>query len=96
KIQQLKVYNFTFKQDPKKMPHTGVIAQDLQKIFPNSVIKGEDGYLVIRWDEMFYAMINAVKELAAKINIIDSRVTRLEKENAELRARLLALEKKLK
>ena len=96
KIQQLKVYNFTFKQDPKKMPHTGVIAQDLQKIFPNSVIKGEDGYLVIRWDEMFYAMINAVKELAAKINVIDSRVTRLEKENAELRARLLALEKKLK
>ena len=96
KIKQLKVYNFTFKNDAKKLPHTGVIAQDLQKIFPNAVTKGEDGYLRIRWDEMFFSMVNSIKELAAKVTGLEDRLTKLEKENQELKARLTALENKLK
>jgi len=96
KIKQLKVYNFTFKKDPKKLPHTGIIAQDLQKIFPNAVTKGEDGYLRVRWDEMFFAMINSIKELAAKVTGLEERLTKLEKENQELKARLNALEAKIK
>ena len=39
------------------------MAQDLQKIFPDAVAKGDDGYLRIRLEDMFYAVINAVKEL---------------------------------
>ncbi|MCI1273911.1 MAG: tail fiber domain-containing protein, partial [Clostridiaceae bacterium] len=75
KLMQLNVFNFTFKQDKKKMPHVGVIAQDLQKVFPNAVMKDKKGYLMIRWDEMFYCMLNSIKELAAKVTNIDSRVT---------------------
>ena len=95
KIKQLKVYNFTFKNDAKKLPHTGVIAQDLQKIFPNAVTKGEDGYLRIRWDEMFYAMVNSIKELAAKVTGLEDRLTKLEKENQELKAQNSELAKRL-
>ena len=40
-------------------------------------------------EDMFYAVINAIKEL-------DSRVTTLEKENKELKVRLDKLEAKLK
>ena len=64
-------------------------------VFPNAVTKGEDGYYKIRWDEMLYSAINAVKELNAKvINIakrIESdrnRVASLKKDNAELNAQL--------
>ncbi len=89
KIRELKVFNYTFKKDETKTPHVGVIAQDLQKIFPDAVKKGADGFLQIRMEDMFYAVINAVKEL-------DSRVTALEKENAELKARLERLEAKIK
>lgn len=89
KIRQLKVFNYTFKKDEKKTPHVGVIAQDLQKVFPNAVKKGVDGFLTIRMEDMFYAVINAIKEL-------DSRVTRLEKENQELKARIERLEAKVK
>ena len=39
KIRQLKVFNYTFKKDEKKTPHVGVIAQDLQKVFPDAVKK---------------------------------------------------------
>ena len=89
KIRQLKVFNYTLKIDEKKTPHVGVIAQDLQKIFPDAVKKGVDGFLSIRFEDMFYAMINAIKEL-------DSRITALEKENAELKKRLEVLEAKIK
>ena len=83
------MFNYTFKKDTAKTPHVGVIAQDLQKVFPNAVKKGADGFLTIRMEDMFYAVINAIKEL-------DSRVTTLEKENKELKVRLDKLEAKLK
>ena len=89
KIKQLKVFNYVYKKDTTKTPHVGVIAQDLQKVFPNAVKKGADGFLTIRMEDMFYAVINAIKEL-------DSRVTTLEKENKELKVRLDKLEAKLK
>ena len=77
KIRQLKVFNYTFKKDEKKTPHVGVIAQDLQKVFPDAVKKGVDGFLTIRFEDMFFAMINAIKKL-------DTRVTTLQKENQQL------------
>ena len=88
KIRQLKVFNYTFKKDKIKTPHVGVIAQDLQKVFPDAVKKGKDGFLTIRFEDMFYAMINAIKEL-------DTRITALEKENQELKVRLEKLEAKI-
>ena len=74
KIKQLKVFNYTFKRDPQKTPHVGVIAQDLQKIFPDAVTKDPDGFLMIRMEDMFYALINAVKELDAKVSQILSSI----------------------
>ena len=62
----------------------GVIAQDLRKIFPNSVTKDENGYLNIRWDEMFYASINAIKELDKKIIALAKRATTVESQIAQL------------
>ena len=78
KVRQLKVFNFTYKKDTTKTPHVGVIAQDLQKVFPNAVQKGTDGFLTIRMEDMFYAVINAIKEL-------DAKITALQKENQELK-----------
>ncbi len=88
-IKKLEVFNYTFKSDKSKTPRVGVMAQDLQKIFPNAVVKGDDGFLRIRMEDMFYALINAVKEN-------DRRITVLEKENMELKKRLADLEKKIK
>ena len=66
-IKKLEFFNYTFKDDKEQKPHVGVMAQDLQKVFPTSVSEGSDGYLRIRWDEMFYAALNAIKELDRKI-----------------------------
>ena len=89
KIRALKVFNYTFKKDKKKTPHVGVMAQDLQKIFPDAVTKGKDGFLRIRMEDMFYAVINAIKELDAKVSAQDKKIK-------ELEARIEKLEAKLK
>ncbi len=101
-INALEVKNYTYKNDENKNPHVGVIAQQLQKVFPNSVIKGEDGYLRIKTEEIFYAMVNSIKELfaqiqdlTAKIVGLDKRITELEKENAILKNQNAEFEKRL-
>ena len=96
KIRQLKIFNYTYKKDTTKTPHVGVIAQDLQKVFPNAVKKGADGFLTIRMEDMFYAVINAIKELDAKYQAQEKRITALEQENKEFKARLERLEAKTK
>ncbi len=108
-INALEVKNYTYKKDKQKTPHVGVIAQQLQKIFPNSVFEDNEGYLKIRTEEIFYAMVNSIKQLyaqiqdlTAKITGLDKKITELEKQNLELQKqnkefekRLSALEKKL-
>ena len=87
KIKQLKVFNYVYKKDTTKTPHVGVIAQDLQKVFPNAVKKGKDGFLTIRMEDMFYAVINAIKELDAKYQAQEKRINELEKRIEKLEAK---------
>jgi len=77
-IKKLKTFNYTFKKDKKKTPRVGVMAQDLKKVFPNDVTKGDDGYFLIRQEDMFYAMINAIKQLDILIKEIVSQVQTLD------------------
>ena len=101
-INALEVKNYTYKNDKEKTPHVGVIAQQLQKIFPNSVFEGEDGYLRIKTEEIFYAMVNSIKELfaqiqdlTAKVVGLDKRLTELEQENEMLKKQNADFEKRL-
>lgn len=77
-IMQIQVKNYTLKRDKKKEPLVGVIAQELQKVFPNSVAEGRDGYLRIKRDEIFWACVNAVKELNNMFQDITAKITGLE------------------
>ncbi len=83
-LKKLDLYNYTFKDDKDKTPRVGVMAQDLQKIFPDAVFKGDDGFLRIRMEDMFYAVINAVKELDLRISSNSKKIEELEKQNQEL------------
>ncbi len=101
-INALEVKDFTYKNDEKATPHVGVIAQQLQKIFPNAVSEDENGYLKIRTEDIFYAMVNSIKELFTKfqdltdkITGLDRRIIELEKQNLELQKQNELLEKRL-
>lgn len=101
-INRLTVYNYTYKADEEQQPQVGVIAQDLKRVFPNAVSKDKNGYYQIRWDEMFYAAINAIKQLDSKIEALASRVSKdrariatLKKDNANLEKKLNSLANEL-
>lgn len=101
-INALEVKNFTYKADEKKTPHVGVIAQQVKKIFPNSVIKDDNGYYRVKREEIFYAVVNSIKELfamiqdlTAKVTGLDERLKKLEQENTELKKQNEMFEKRL-
>lgn len=80
----------------------GVIAQDVEKVFPQAVITGSDGYKSVSYMGLVGPVIQAIKELHTKFKALvahvtglDSRVEKLEKENAELKVRLAKIEKAL-
>ncbi len=98
-IEQLKnldFYHYTLKEDVDKTLRVGVIAQDLQKVFPDAVGTESDGYLFVRKDYLFFAALNAIKEMFERITDNSTKIENLEKENLELRAKLIELEKLVK
>ena len=95
-IERIKVKNYTMKYDKTKEPQVGVIAQELQKVFPNSVIEGKDGYLRIKRDEIFYACVNSLKELNSIIQNIFVKITGLDKKIKFLDENIKIKEEKIK
>ena len=48
--------------------HFGLIAQELQEIYPNLIHEGQDGYLGINYVEMVPVLIRAIQELKEEID----------------------------
>ena len=61
-IKKLDVYKFTYKTEPE-VERVGLIAQDVEKVLPYAVTKNEEGYLVLRQDNVLFTMFNAIKDL---------------------------------
>ncbi|MBR1519329.1 MAG: tail fiber domain-containing protein [Prevotella sp.] len=54
-------------KDAQKL-HFGLIAQELQSIYPNLVTEGQDGMLAINYVELVPVLIQSIKELKQEIN----------------------------
>jgi len=95
KIKQLQVYNYTFKNEPDKK-RVGIVAQELIKIFPDAVSKDKNGYYVIRREDIFYALVNAVKELDQKLETILNKTTARAQANIKISRQITVLKEKSK
>jgi hypothetical protein len=62
KINLVEGKSYIFKNDGNKQLHYGVIAQDLQKLFPHLVQENENGYLAVNYLELIPVLIEALKE----------------------------------
>ena len=51
----------------------GIIAQDLESVLPNSIDTSTKGVKTILTDELFWHMINAIKELSAKVTALEGK-----------------------
>jgi hypothetical protein len=67
-----------------KQQRTGVVAQEVQKVFPDAVLTDKDGYLSVQADPIFWASINAIQELNHKVEERDAKISQLEKRLSQL------------
>ncbi|WP_421869437.1 tail fiber domain-containing protein [Marinoscillum sp.] len=72
-------------KDPSKGTdrQIGVIAQEVEAIYPEFVHTNEDGYKSVNYSQMVAVLIEAVKEL-------DAKVSSLQSENSQLKAALVS------
>lgn len=59
--------------------HFGLIAQDIQKIYPNLVTEDEKGYLSLNYVELIPIMINAIQKQNEKIEQLEALILTLKK-----------------
>ena len=52
----------------------GVIAQELQEIFPDAVKENSYGHLTVNPDSIHWALIKAVQELTAKVEELEAQL----------------------
>lgn len=55
-----------------KRRHYGVSAQELQKIYPDLVLEGQDGYLAVNYTELVPILIRSIQELKQELNDVKS------------------------
>ncbi|WP_409480209.1 tail fiber domain-containing protein [Pseudobdellovibrio sp. HCB154] len=89
------------KIDPEK-EFTGVLAQNVQANIPEAVKEDKDGFLSLNTTPIFWAMINAIKDLYHEITGVQREIASLKEENKakdqeikELKERLDRIEKSL-
>ena len=96
KIDALKVRNFNFRtQDEVTVEglntsdapglQTGVIAQEIESVLPESVTENAHGQKEVRSDPIFWAMVKSIQELSAKNDSLETA-------NHGIAARITALE----
>jgi Chaperone of endosialidase len=49
----------------------GVIAQEVERVFPEAVITGEDGFKRVDYTGLVGVLVEAVKELAARVEELE-------------------------
>ena len=69
-------YNRTDTDDPEK-EHTGVIAQDVEKVLPQVVHEDDKGIKSVAYGNMVGLLIEAIKEQQTQIDDLKAEVTRL-------------------
>lgn len=74
KVVQLRGVTYNRKDSGER--HTGVIAQDVQKVMPEAVIQGEE-YLSVAYGNLVGLLIESIKELNGKVDLLQEEVTEL-------------------
>jgi hypothetical protein len=78
KINQIGGYEFDWKEE-NKVEHgyeghdLGVIAQEIEAIAPELVQTRENGYKAVKYDKLVSVLIQAIKELSAKVNRLENK-----------------------
>ena len=88
------LYNYktgNVRNHPSDTTHVGLLAQEVQEVFPEAVFMQKDGYLSLNNDPIFLAYINAIQTLHAQNESLEDQNTVLAQQIQELREELVIL-----
>ena len=84
-LMTLQAVNFSWKYDDTNKENLGLIAQDIEKVFPQVIDKSklplkddqknidETEYLSVRYTELIPVLVKAIQELSEKIKILENK-----------------------
>lgn len=81
-LMKINIVDFNWRDKPKGKIQTGMIAQELYKVYPNAVIKPEDetkDVWTLNQDALFPLMIKSIQDQQAEISDLTKRIEALEK-----------------
>nr|BDT27769.1 tail fiber domain-containing protein [Bacteriovorax sp. HI3] len=76
KVKDINIYSFKYKKADET--HFGVVAQDVQKIYPELVVTGDDGFLSVKYTEFIPVLIKGMQEQQAKIKELEAEIKRIQ------------------
>jgi hypothetical protein len=91
KVAALSGYSYTMKGDAKATPELGLMAQDVQKVFPALVVEGSEGTLRLNSIGMIAPLVEAVKAQQAIIDDQAAKLAAQETALSELKATVEAI-----
>ncbi len=83
-------YRYHYMADDDETPRIGVIAQEVQAVFPEAVKTGEDGMMSVDYPALVPVLLDAVKQLKAENDAIRRQ---MKADNDNLRMEIRALTK---
>ena len=97
-IKQLRGVRYTYKdqQQYASGKQIGLIAQELQKVYPELVIKGLDGYLAVNYTNLTAVLVEAIKEQQQQINGQQQQIKDLYHKQEQQQKQLEIITQKLK
>ena len=83
-VQSFRAVRYSWKSDAEKVPHIGLIAQDVQKVLPEVVQSSklplsddETEYLTVAYTEVIPLLVAAIQELSAKVATLEANATKV-------------------
>jgi hypothetical protein len=101
-LKRLRPVTFRYKTDPQAIRQYGLIAEEVDQVYPELVIRDEAGKIQgVRYEELAPMLLNEMQKQQQKIAVQDQRaatqgleISQLKAQLAEMHAALLTLQSK--
>lgn len=90
KLQQIIPYAYRWKQGDEQ-PHLGVMAQDVERVFPSLVHTREDGFRTVNYPGLIPPMLNALQEQQLVVDSLRGELAAQQRENQAIRDELAVI-----
>ena len=77
-LMQLDAKRYTMKADKEQKQKIGLLAQEVQKVFPELVSEDKNGMLAVNYQALVPVLINALKEQEGNYNELEKELSELE------------------